>query len=88
MSDYTEFSITWFDSADGSSGIQKYRWSWQTCPFLGDQYIVIEADTEDGEWLFEEGLNDKRELSQWVKGKIKQSQEELACWETDQAELA
>ena len=88
MSTYTEFSITWFDSADGSSGIQRYRWSWQTCPFLNDQYIVIEADTEDGGWLFEEGLNNKRELSQWVKGKIKQSQEELACWETDQAELA
>ena len=88
MSTYTEFEITWFDSADGSSGIQMYRWSWQKCQLQGDQYIVIEADTEDGEWSFEEGLNNKRELTQWVKGKIKEAQEELACWETDQVELA
>ena len=88
MTTYTEFSITWFDSADGSSGISVYRWSWQVCPLQGDQYIVIEADTDDGEWLFEEGLNNKRELKRWIKAKIKQSQEELDFWEADQAELA
>ena len=88
MTTYTEFSITWFDSADGSSGLQKYRWSWQVCPLQGDQHIVIEADTDDGEWSFEEGLNNKRELKRWIKAKIKQSQEELEFWESDQAELA
>jgi hypothetical protein len=91
MSTYTYITLTHFDECTGESFTQDYRWSWQTCPCQGDQYIELEANAgtaDASDWIFENGLNDQRDLSHWLKQQERESARAREIWETDQAELA
>lgn len=88
---YTYFEITHFDGAIGQHVTQAYRWSWQTCPYQGDQYVCIEANAGTDtlpDWTHEEGVDNRRQLSSWIKRQAREAAKELAQWQKEQAELA